>query len=193
MGLDTWEHDLRYALRRLLRKPGFSLLVVLTLGLGFGANTAVFSVMHSVLLEPLPYEAPQELVRIYAVDRDARGDGGFLSAPSTLHIRDASTTLAGIAMLENYAAKGVDITEGDRPERARMLRVSSDYLDVLRISPVLGRTFRREEENDASKLAVISERIWERHLGGEPTAVGSPLNLDGVPHTVIGIVSNASV
>ncbi len=123
MGLDTWEHDLRYALRRLLRKPAFSLLVVLTLGLGFGANTAVFSVMHSVLLEPLPFEAPQELVRIYAVDRDARGDGGFLSAPSTLHIRDASATLAGIAMLENYAAKGVDITEGDRPERARMLRV----------------------------------------------------------------------
>ena len=191
MGLDTWEHDLRYALRRLLRKPGFSLLVVLTLGLGLGANTAVFSVMHSVLLEPLPFEAPQELVRIYAVDRDARGDGGFLSAPSTLDIRDASTTLAGIAMLENYAAKGVDITEGDRLERARMLRVSSDYFDVLRIAPVLGRTFRREEENDASNLAVISERIWERHLGGEPTAVGSPLNLDGVPHTVIGIVSNA--
>ncbi len=190
MRIDSWGHDFRYAVRRVLRQPGFSLVVILTLGLGLGANTAVFSVMQTVLLEPLPYEGSRELVRIYATHRESRGEKQFLSGPATLDIRETGRAFASFAMIENYSVRGVDITDGDQPERVRMLRVSADYFEVLGVSTVMGRPFERQEENQASRVALVSERVWVRHLDGEPESLGRALELDGEPHTILGIVSD---
>ena len=190
MNFDSWPHDLRYAARRIVHQPGVSFVIVLTLGLGLGANTAVFSVMHSVLLQPLPYETPEQLVRIYSTDWDTPGEKQYVAAPPILDIRESAKTLEGLTFIENYSAKGVDITAGDRPERARMLRVSADYFDVLRISPVLGRGFVRAEESSDSNVAVVGEGIWERHMGGDRHALGETIELDGVAHSIVGVLSD---
>lgn len=189
-GADAWGRDARHAARRLIHQPGFSLVVILTLGLGLGANTAVFSIMHAVLVAPLPYQAPDRLVRIYATYRDAPGERQYMAAPSTLELRRSARTLSGLALIENYAASGVDITDGDRPERARLLRVSADYFEVLRTSPMLGRAFRRVDESDESGVAIVSEGVWRRHLGSRPLTLGATLSLDGVSRTIVGVMGD---
>ena len=187
-GRGMWRDDLRQAGRRLRRRPGLSAIVVLTLGLGLGANTAVFSLIQSVLLAPLPYEEPGELIRIYATGSWAPGEAEFMSAPASLAIRDQATTLAAVAYLENYSPRGVDLTDGESPERVRMMRVTSDYFEVLRVSPFLGRPFSRADETERPTSVVVSEGVWERHLGGTPDAVGSTLTMDGATFTVAGVM-----
>jgi putative ABC transport system permease protein len=193
MRWDRWSYDVRYALRRLARRPAFALVVVATLGLGVGANTAVFSVLHSVLLAPLPYEEDEQLVRIYGNRRDVPEGNlrNYLAAPAALELRDDAASLAAVAVLENYSPEGVDLTGGDRPERVRLLRVNADYFSVLRVAPVAGRVFRRTEETAASHVAVVREDLWRRYLGGRPGAVGGSLTLDGEAVTVVGVVSDA--
>jgi predicted permease len=182
------------AVRGLTRRPGFSLVVILTLGLGMGANVAVFSVLHSVVFAPLPYERGDELVRLYAtrVDIPEGNQRLSLSAPMALELRDQVQSLAGVAIMETSAAGGADLTGGTGPERVRLLPVNADYFDVMGWGTVVGRGFTHAEESAEAQVAVVREDVWRRHLGGDPAAIGGTLTLDGRAVTVVGVVSDAA-
>jgi predicted permease len=161
-----------------------------TLALGIGANAAVFSVLHSVLLAPLPYDQPERLVRLYW---DSPGEEGpsYLPDPAFLDFREhlSSVRLAGI---NNYGGRdtGADIMVEGRPERLRVLRVSADYFEVLGVDIVLGRPFSRDDERGDAPVAVISEGLWRRAMQADSGAVGRSLLLDGVSHRVSGVISS---
>ncbi|MGH7577001.1 MAG: ABC transporter permease [Longimicrobiales bacterium] len=199
--MDSLRQDVRWALRSLRRRPGFAAVVVATLALGVGANTAVFGVLNAALLKPLPYAEPDRLMRLYTTDRDEPGDREPIALPAAVHFRDHARTLE-IGVFYNYRSEGVDLTGGEAPERARMMRVSADYFRVLRAAPIFGRTFTREEERPAdggrrvalvpaeARLVVVSERIFRRYLGSDTGALGSTLRIDGEPYTVIGVMES---
>ncbi len=195
MGRDRWIQDGRLAVRRLIRRPAFSLAVVLTLGLGLGANTAVFSVLHAVLVAPLPFEDGDRLVRIYGrrIDQPGQADRLYLPTPGVLELRTEVPSLASVAVLQNYSAQGVDVSDGDRPERLRLLRVNADYFRTLGVTPVVGRVFERSEEAPDASAAVVTESVWQRYLGGRTDAMGESLTLDGTPVRVVGVVGDALV
>lgn len=188
--MKSWTFDLRYALRYLKRHPSYVAVVVLTLAIGIGANTAVFSVLHAVLLAPLPYQDAERLVRIYTADEgDATADeGNYMTGSGAVDLRETLRTVRGLAVLYNYRQVTADLTDGDRPERVNVLPVSADYFPVLRTEPVLGRAFRRNEETADARVAVVSQRIWQSYLGGDPGALGRSLTLDGTRYAVVGVM-----
>lgn len=192
MELWIWGRELRHAARRLRRRPGFTAIVVVTLALGVGASTAVFSVLHSVLMAPLPYEDADQLVRIYGsrLDRPGEFDRLNLPAPATTELRERVRGLDAVAVLENSSPRGADLTGGDRPERLRILPVGSGYFRTMGVSPIAGRTFERTEEVPGANVVVVREDIWRRHLGGRPEAMGESLTLDGRAVVVVGVVSD---
>ncbi len=183
--------DLRFGGRQLLKSPGFTLVAVLTLALGIGATTAIFSVVYGVLLRPLPFAQPDELVRPLFRNREGQLSGAF-SAPNFVDLRAQSKTLAGVAAVTggtfNLSGGG-----GSEPERLQGASVSADFFKVLGIRPLAGRTFAAgEDQADAPLVAVISEELWRRRFGGDPGIVGRSLTLNGRPHTVVGIMARGS-
>jgi len=195
MSWSDWRTEVEHALRRLRRRPALVTVSVLTLGIGVGANTAVFNVMHTVLVAPLPYQDAERLVRIYGTrtDRPGEFDRNYLPNPATRELRDEVPSLTAVAIMENYAPEGADLTGGDRPERLRLLRVNSDYFRTLGFAPMVGRLLTRDEERSEARVAVVRESIWQRHMAADPTAVGGTLMLDGEAVTVVGVVSDASI
>ena len=184
--LSTILREARVALRGLRRSPGFSAVVVGTLALGIGGTAAVFSVVRGVLLEPLPYERPDELVRLYQFDEDEPATPLYVSAPHFLAYREQASAFQDLAAIYTYEETAADLLVGERSERVRLLRVSSGYLQLLRRAPVAGRGFSREEET-GMPVALLSERLLER-LGEEQAGPGGSIDLDGTRYTVIGIV-----
>jgi putative ABC transport system permease protein len=188
-GMDTWLQDLKWAVRSVVRRPGFALVVIATLALGVGANTAVFGVLNAVLLTPLPYDEPERLVRLYQSSVKEEGETKqYVTAPSVVHFREHSRTL-DVGVFYNYNTSSADLTDGDRPERVRVLPVSADYFRVLRARTLLGRTFERAEERGGANIVVVSERIFRRYFAGDAGALGRELSVNGVPHTLIGVMS----
>jgi predicted permease len=191
--MDHLIRDLRTALRSLRRRPGFSSIVVLTLALGIGANTAVFSVLNGVLLKPLPYPDSQELVRIYQLWEDGQSgerqyDFNYVTGLDYLDYRAQTEVFAGVAAFYSYREMGADLTGGDRPERIVRMPISSEFFEVLGVRPARGRSFTPAEEREGVPLAVISYGLWQRHFAGAPDVVGMSLELDGVVHEVIGVM-----
>lgn len=182
--------DFRSAVRAIIRRPGFAIFVSVTLALGIGANAAVFSVLHSVLLAPLPYDEPGQLVRMYWNEPgEERGD---MSEPAFLDFRDHLTSVRIVAY-DNYGGRdfGADIMVEGRPVRVQLLPVNGDYFGVLGADMILGRPFSRDDEQrGAAPVAVIGERLWRRAMQSDPDAVGKSLVFDGVSHQVIGVVSD---
>ncbi len=181
--MDTLIQDLRYALRQLRRSPGFAAVAILTLALGIGANTAIFSVLDAALLRPLPVEEPYELVHL----RTQRPEGAVnasLSYPLFDAIRDRTRSLSGtLAMAEWTVSLG---TEAEAL-RARGEFVSGGYFDLLGIEPALGRLFRAPETEAGAPVAVLGHRTWRARFGGDPRVVGATVELNGHPFTVIGV------
>jgi predicted permease len=180
--LEDFGQDLRFALRSLRRNAGFAAVAVLSLALGLGAATAISSVVHAVLLRPLPYPQPDRLVRIWNSwneTPDAR-----LSVPEVLDYRSRvpSVQLAAHAGGETVLALG-----GERM-RLRALAVTSGYFEVLGANPVLGRTFAPDEEREGHPVAILSYGLWQRLFGGGAVALGATVTLDGSPRTVIGVL-----
>src|SRR5262245_34618800 len=126
--MDSWILDVRYAVRSILTAPRFAAMVLLTLALGIGANTAVFSVLNAVVLKPLPYAEPEQLVRVY---HSVGNDNTYLTGPAAIDYRDRSRTL-DIAVTYTYSVVGADLTGREEPERVTMLPVGADYFRVLR-------------------------------------------------------------
>jgi putative ABC transport system permease protein len=177
--------DLRHAIRRLQRSPGFTALAVLTVGLGVGATTVMFSAVHGVLLKPLSYPEPDRLVMIRGAARAQPGRPGVLSYPDFLDWRHASRTFETMAALRS-ADVTLDAPGG--PERIEGARVTAGFFRALRVVPELGRLFPEELDHPGGeRVAVLGHRLWRR-LGADPSLVGRSLTLSGQPHTVIGIL-----
>lgn len=180
--------DAGYAIRSLRRRPGFAVAAVLTLALGIGGATAVFSVVRAVLVEPLPYPDPGSLVRLYMWTEDDPSENLYVSAVHFREYRERAESFTGLATVYTYDETGVDLSVDGRAKRVRTLHVSPGYFPLLGARPLLGRTFTDEEERGQAVL-VLSERLW-RELGADPELVGRTLQLDGSPHAVVGVVSS---
>jgi predicted permease len=187
----TWR-DIKLTARGLTHRPTFAGVVILTLALGIGANTAVFSVLNSILLRPLPFHEPNRIVRIYEEVHVPNGERIFphgpLTAPAFVDLRQASSLFEEVAAFSAYREFGSDLTGGEVPERVVRMPISSEFFHVLGISPLLGRSFTLEEERGGVRLAVISHALWRRHFGGIRDVLGASLELDGVTFEVIGVM-----
>ena len=179
--------DVMLSLRTLRQTPRFTVVAILTIAIGIGGTTAVFSAVNAVLLRPLPYQQPGRLVRLYQVYMGNRDDPTFVSVPEYEAYRSQVSAFGALSSVATYSRVGADIRVGDRPERLRLLPVSADYFQVVRAEPVLGRAFLRSEETDAP-LVILSYQLWQRLFDGRADAIGSSLTMSGIPRTIIGVM-----
>ncbi|MBV8858085.1 MAG: ABC transporter permease [Acidobacteria bacterium] len=184
--MTTLLQDARYAVRTLLKSPGFTLVAVLALALGIGANTAIFSVVKAVLLSPLPYPAPERLVWVREINPGSDILDEPASMPNYNDWRTQSRSFEGVAAF-GYA--GGTITEGDRePERVAGMSTSANFFDVVGVKPALGRGFLPEEEQAGkNRVVVISHALWQRRFGGSPDVIGKTITITGNVHTIVGV------
>jgi len=180
--------ELRHAARALLRRPGFAALTVLTLAVGIGASTAVFSLAEALVLRPLPLPESDRLVRVFSTNPE-QGFGRFsVSYPDFADFASRSDLFESASF---YTEVSADISGGGDPERIRGVAVHPGYFQTLRTPSLHGRTFNPgDHEPDLPLTAVLSEGFWVRRFGGDPRTIGSTIRLDGIPHTVIGIVED---
>jgi len=177
--------DLRYGLRMLLRSPAFTSIAVLALALGIGANTAIFSVVNAVLLQPLPFRNPDQLVIIW---ENATHLGFPKNTPSPANFLDwqrQSTVFSGMAAM---APKNFNLTGSGEPERLDGRRVSANLFDVLGVQPRLGRGFLPQDDTPGAHVVLLSNGLWQRRFGADPRVIGQPVNLNGESCTVIGVM-----
>jgi predicted permease len=187
--MDTLLQDVRLALRRLARNPGFAAVAITTLALGIGANTAIFSVIDRVLLQPLPYSQPDRLVRLQLKFRD--GFGQSVSIPKFLAWKQHTRAFQVMAAY-NFSGPGLNLSGGVTPEQVKAIHVSSDFFPVFDAGTLLGRVFGADEDRPGGpRLAVMSHGLWVRRFGGDPAVVGRTVVLDGEPYTVIGVLRAA--
>jgi putative ABC transport system permease protein len=180
--METLIRDVGYGLRMLLREPGFTLLAVLALALGIGATTAVFTVVDSVLLRPLPYQDPARLV---VTLRGPTANGPVPPADYFDYRRDARS-FERLGAAQAWAAT---LAGGERPERIAGLKVSADLFDLLGVPAIVGRTFARgEDEPGRDKIVVLGHGLWQRRFGGDRSIVGRTVQLDGQPYEVVGVM-----
>ncbi|HEV8318827.1 MAG TPA: ABC transporter permease [Vicinamibacterales bacterium] len=178
--------DIRFAVRLLMTQPGFTLVVVAALAIGIGANTAIFSVVNTVLLQPLPYPEPDRLVRIGR--QFPAGIGYTASVPKFMAWRRARS-FDGIAAYD-FGGPGLNLSGGDRPEQVRGIHVSADYFRVFGASPAMGRTFADNEDVPGGpRVAVLAHGLWVRRFGADPTVLGRAIVLNGEPFTLTGVLS----
>jgi putative ABC transport system permease protein len=184
--MDVLWKNLVYSVRMLLKKPSLTAVAIIAIGLGIGANTAIFSIVNTVLLQPLPYDQPQQLVTLSTEQRNQALDGrGSFSVPDLLDVQQSSTTLQYVAAVQQA---GTISNEGGDPERLMGAVVNADYFSVLGVKPVLGRVFTREEDQPgAAPVILISHALWQRRYGGDPGIIGREVDLGGKT-TVVGIM-----
>jgi len=178
--------DARYAVRTMLKSPGFAAVAVLTLALGIGANTAIFTVVNAILLRPLPYQDAERMV--FLTRTFPGGRSGSVSVPKFFSWRrDSIDVLTSVAAYD-FMGPGVSLSgEGD-PEQIKAIRASVDFFSLFGVTPALGRTFSAEEDRPSGpRVAVLSYGLWKRRFGADPQLVGRTVVLSGEPHTVIGI------
>jgi len=181
-GHSTVLQDIRYAVRKLSRTPGFTTIAAFTLALAIGATTAIFSVIDGVLLKPLPFRDPERVVRVTNL-RD--GNRMVSSVPDFLDIRAQSKSYASLAALD---AQAMNLTGGSEPERIGAARVGATFWSLLGVTPQVGRGFApNEDSQSAARTVVLSDGLWKRRFGGDRRIVGKTIALDGNSFTVIGV------
>jgi putative ABC transport system permease protein len=177
--------DIRYGLRMLMRAPAFTAVAVLALALGIGANSAIFSVVNTVLLRPLPYHNPDALMVVW---EDATHMGFPDNTPSPANFidwRDQNTVFEGMAAM---AQRSFNLTGAGEPQRLDGRRVSGNLFTLLGVKPVIGRTFLPEEDKPGVRVVILSHGIWQRLFGGEKSVIDRAITLDGESYTVIGVM-----
>ena len=178
--METLFQDIRYASRMLFKNPGFTALALVALALGLGANTAIFSVVNSILLKPLPYADPQNLVVAL------HGGNLPVSPADFLDYRRDVTALEQLAAAQGW---GGSLRGAAGPEMIQGLKVSSNMMQLLGVAPMLGRSFTADEEKPgASHTLLLSYALWQRRFGGDRNIVGQTLYLDSAPFTVVGVM-----
>lgn len=182
--METIYQDLRYGVRMLAKKPGFTLLAVLTLALGIGANTAIFSVVNGVLLKPLPYREPEQLIRLF--ERSDRQPRFPMSPGDFQDYRDRNQTLSGLAL---YTRQDLELSDPARPERWVAMQITAGFFELLGQKPMLGREFTRQDEAPgANQVVILSNALWRRRFNGDSKIVGQSITLLGRPFTVVGVL-----
>jgi putative ABC transport system permease protein len=177
--------DLRYGARMLLKKPGFTLIAVLTLALGIGANTAIFSVVNAVLLRPLPYEKPASLVALWESNKKRPESRSSIAYPNFFDWRQQNQSFERMA---SYYTNNMALTGVATPVNLRSAVVSPDLFAVLGVKPQLGRWFVPEEEKPGNRVAIINHGLWQRQFGGDPNIVGRALTLNGKSFNIVGVM-----
>ena len=186
MYLDLWWGDVRFAWRNAVRRPGFTLLVTLTLALGLGVNSAVFALLDGVLLRPLPYHDPSRLVFVWQT-LPRLNVPEVEATPWDFDAWHAVRSLSELGMVQygSFSLTGSD----DEPERVRGLRVTASLMPTLGIAPLLGRAFTSSEDLDAAPpVAILSDGLWRRRYGSDSSIVGRTIEVDGIPRSVVGVM-----
>src|SRR5262245_11647161 len=183
--MQTLWQDLRYGARMLMRKPGFTLIAVITLALGIGANTAIFSVVNAALIRALPYHNPDRLILL-----SATATGGGRSFMSLEEIREFQMRAQSLEDVTGVISQSINLTGGERPDRVRGAYVTANFFQVFDLKPVVGRMFAPGEDRPgAEKVVVVNEKIWRERLGADPNLSGKKLILNGEPFSVIGVAA----
>ena len=184
--MDDVFQDIRYAIRLCLRTPGFTAIAVLALALGIGANTAIFTLVNAVLIEPLPYRDPSRLVAMWEINAERPGRPNTLAPANVVRWLERTTAFEGIAPFYDYR---VNLTGSGAPEEIIALDVTPDFFPTLGVPPLLGRTFAGDEGPDGhDAVAVLSYGLWQRRFAGDAAVVGRTLQINGRPVTVIGVM-----
>ncbi len=179
----------RFALRALTRHPAVALLAVITLALGIGANTAIFSVVNAVLLRPLPFHEPERLVFASSSGRDLAEREGAASYPDFKDWKDQAETFEALAAFWTFPKGDVNLTGGSEPIRASVARITPGFFETLGVILLLGRTFQTEETVVGNhRRVILSHGLWQRHFAGDRTLVGRSVQVNGFPYTVVGIM-----
>src|SRR6266481_4996498 len=178
--------DLKFALRQLRKSPGFTLIAVVTLALGIGLNTAIFSLIDDLFLRRLPFKEPSRIVHLYNSDKARDLADVAISAPRYQLYRYGQTIFDGFAAENSFA---FTLTGLGGPVQIFGGRLTSNYFDVLGVRPILGRNFLPEEEESAD-VALVTKNFWQERLGGDPNVIGRSIILDGAPHTIVGVLPN---
>src|SRR5215213_8744126 len=179
----TLLQDLRYSLRVLLKQPGFTAVAIITLALGIGANSAIFSVVNGVLLKPLPYNESDRLVALWETrNDDSRANASY---PNYVDWRGQNTAFEQIAA---YYNNSLTLVGGTEPATLQVVITSPDLFSVLRVSPQLGRGFLPEEERSGNRAVVLSQSAWRKYFGSDPNVVGQQVTLSGKAFTVVGVM-----
>src|SRR4029077_2695138 len=182
--------DIRFSFRSLVKQPGFTLVAILTLALGIGANTAIFSVVNAVLLRPLPFKDSERVVMVWNNGAEAAGgDRTPLAVADLQDWRAQSRSFESIGAFQNGT---FNYTSGEVPEQLRGIGVTANLLGLLGVAPQLGRDFQTADEQvGAERTILISDRFWRSHFGADKQVVGRRVNLSGASTTIIGVMPAA--
>ncbi|HEX9759740.1 MAG TPA: ABC transporter permease, partial [Candidatus Acidoferrales bacterium] len=184
--MDTLWQDIRFGLRALVKSPGFTAVAVLTLALGIGANTAIFTVVNAVLLRAQPFTEPERLAMVWEHNKLRGRPMNVINPGNYLDWRDQNNVFSGMAAFIDTTA---NLTDVDDPEQIRVSYATANLFDVLGVKPIMGRTFAPDDDADGqSSVIVISHGFWQRRLGGDPAVVGKQIHLNGQPRTIIGVM-----
>jgi predicted permease len=190
--LEHFFRDLRYGLRSLRRSPGFSTVAVLTLALGIGANTAIFSTIDALMLRPLPFSSPDQIVRIYSItsgitDTFSNPDGP--SAPDVRDFEQKSHSFQKIVIYDTWRKNVSFVDSASEPEQMRVGLVPAAYFEILDVKPIAGRLFT-EDENQVGKnyVAAISSHLWRNRFGGDPAVLGRKIRINGEPYAIVAVM-----
>jgi putative ABC transport system permease protein len=176
-------NDLRFAFRQLLKNPGFTAVAMLTLALGIGGSTAVFSLINAVILRPLPFPDPERLVLIWTALADGRTTRSAYGTYADW--KEQCTAFDGLAAYDGFTCL---LTGPEETERINGTRTSANFFSILRATPVLGRTFTEEDARQLARVVVVSHRLWQRRFGGDPNIVGRTMEIDGQTAAIIGVM-----
>jgi predicted permease len=182
-------NDIRFAFRKLRQSPAFTSIAVITLALGIGLNTTIFSLVNDLFLRGLPFKEPSRVVHLYGGDKSRDLVDIGVSAPRFMHYREGQTLFDSLAG-ENFFA--FTLTGLGDPVQVFGGRLTSNYFDILGVRPILGRNFLPEEEEGAD-VVVITKAFWQKRMGGDPNVIGRSITLDGMPHTIVGVLPNMPV
>lgn len=187
--MQTFLQDIRFAARQLIKSPGFALVAILTLALGIGANTAIFSVVNGVLLRPLPFHDPDHLVRVWHVPPATSFPGITTFSVSPANYLDWESQNRSFSSMAIYGFRGLTLTGSDKPEQIGVCLVSADFFKTLGVEPILGRPLLPEEdEQGRSNVVVLSYHFWQEHFGGNRDVVGHNVIMDGRNFQIVGVM-----
>jgi putative ABC transport system permease protein len=189
--MSRYVQDLKFAIRHLLKSPGFTSIAILIMALGIGANSAIFSVVHAVLLEPLPYSDPDRLVQIWHVPPQSSFPGMTQFAVSAANFLDWQKQNDVFSEMALYSGASYDITGQGKPGTMVASTVTSNFFSVLGVQPIHGRVFLPEEDQPGkNKEIILTYKLWQSRYGSDPNVVGRTVTLDGTPYLIVGVMGS---
>ncbi len=193
--LERFTRDVKYAARSLRKSPGFAAVAVLTLALGIGANTAIFSAINALMLQPLPFSAADQLVRIYSIQKGMFNTFANPDGPSALDVRDFAQRSRSFQNMVAYDTWAKNVSFGEsagQPEQMAVGLVSAAYFEILDVRPIIGRLFSEDENQEGKNyVAAISAQLWRNRFAGDPSVLGRKIRINGEPYSIVAVMPDA--